>query len=86
MLTDARYFQGSFNFLREIREAGVSCPLLCKEFIVEAYQLYKARACAGNTLMLSAVYRLLCLQACALASHGLTWTFSEPGMVLTRCC
>jgi Indole-3-glycerol phosphate synthase len=45
VLTDGRYFQGSFKFLRDIREAGVSCPLLCKEFIVEAYQLYKARAC-----------------------------------------
>lgn len=58
MLTDARYFQGSFNFLREIREAGVSCPLLCKEFIVEAYQLYKARSCVKNTQMLFTVYRL----------------------------
>ncbi len=45
MLTDARYFQGSFDFLQDIRAAGVACPLLCKEFIVEAYQLYKARAC-----------------------------------------
>ena len=44
MLTDARYFQGSFQFLADIRAAGVACPLLCKEFIVEAYQLFKARA------------------------------------------
>lgn len=43
VLTDARYFQGSFDFLEGIRRAGVSCPLLCKEFIVEAYQLYKVR-------------------------------------------
>ena len=43
VLTDARYFQGSFDFLEDIRRAGVSCPLLCKEFIVEAYQLYKVR-------------------------------------------
>jgi hypothetical protein len=44
VLTDARYFQGSFNFLADIRGAGVACPLLCKEFIVEAYQLFKAGA------------------------------------------
>jgi len=44
VLTDARYFQGSFKFLADIRGAGVACPLLCKEFIVEAYQLFKARA------------------------------------------
>lgn len=45
VLTDKRFFQGSFDFLQEIRASGVECPLLCKEFIVEAYQLYKARAC-----------------------------------------
>ena len=36
--------QGSFDNLRLIRGAGVKCPLLCKEFIVEAYQVFKARA------------------------------------------
>jgi hypothetical protein len=34
----------SFENLRLIRDAGVTCPLLCKEFIVEAYQVFKARA------------------------------------------
>lgn len=54
VLTDARYFQGSFNFLREIRAAGVGCPLLCKEFIVEAYQLYMARAYGADAVLLIA--------------------------------
>ena len=31
VLTDNRYFQGRFEFLTDIREAGVTCPLLCKE-------------------------------------------------------
>eukprot|EP00983_Pelagomonas_calceolata_P063480 1147751-Pelagomonas_calceolata.AAC.1 len=44
VLTDERYFQGSFQNLLDIRAAGVTCPLLCKEFIVEAYQVFKARA------------------------------------------
>jgi indole-3-glycerol phosphate synthase len=43
VLTDAKYFQGSFEFLQQIRAAGVATPLLCKEFIVEAYQLFKAK-------------------------------------------
>ena len=43
VLTDAKYFQGSFEYLQQIRAAGVATPLLCKEFIVEAYQLFKAR-------------------------------------------
>lgn len=44
VLTDEKFFQGSFNNLTLIRNAGVSCPLLCKEFVVEAYQVFKARA------------------------------------------
>lgn len=35
VLTDRKYFQGSFEYLQAIRSAGVTCPLLCKEFIVE---------------------------------------------------
>lgn len=35
VLTDSKYFQGSFEYLQAIRNAGVTCPLLCKEFIVE---------------------------------------------------
>ena len=41
MLTDGKFFQGSFDNLTAIRKAGVTCPLLCKEFIVEAYQLFR---------------------------------------------
>ena len=41
--------QGSFENLRLIRAAGVQCPLLCKEFIVEAYQVFKGRARCGAT-------------------------------------
>ena len=35
VLTDAKFFQGGFENLTAIRGAGVQCPLLCKEFIVE---------------------------------------------------
>lgn len=54
VLTDSKYFQGSFKYLREIRQAGVQCPLLCKEFIVEAYQLVKARAYGADCALLIA--------------------------------
>jgi indole-3-glycerol phosphate synthase len=49
VLTDEKFFQGSFANLTAIRAAGVQCPLLCKEFIVEAYQVFKARARCGAT-------------------------------------
>lgn len=54
VLTDAKFFQGSFENLKLIRSAGVSCPLLCKEFIVEAYQVYKARASGADAILLIA--------------------------------
>eukprot|EP01025_Chloroclados_australasicus_P011826 TRINITY_DN1527_c1_g1_i1.p2 TRINITY_DN1527_c1_g1~~TRINITY_DN1527_c1_g1_i1.p2 ORF type:complete len:374 (-),score=50.05 TRINITY_DN1527_c1_g1_i1:142-1158(-) len=54
VLTDARYFQGSFDNLKLIRGAGVKCPLLCKEFIVDAYQIMKARASGADAILLIA--------------------------------
>lgn len=54
VLTDERFFQGSFDYLRAIRDAGVTCPLLCKEFIVEPYQLFKARAHGADAVLLIA--------------------------------
>ncbi|XP_024979389.1 indole-3-glycerol phosphate synthase, chloroplastic isoform X1 [Cynara cardunculus var. scolymus] len=54
VLTDQKYFQGSFENLEAIRNAGVTCPLLCKEFIVDAWQLYYARAKGADAVSLIA--------------------------------
>jgi len=54
VLTDEKYFQGSFDNLELIRSAGVSCPLLCKEFIIEAYQIFHARAKGADAILLIA--------------------------------
>lgn len=54
ILTDSKYFQGSFDNLNLIRAAGVQCPLLCKEFIVEAYQLSLARVSNADAVLLIA--------------------------------
>jgi indole-3-glycerol phosphate synthase len=54
VLTDKKFFQGGFENLQMIRKAGVTCPLLCKEFIVEAYQVYKARASGADAILLIA--------------------------------
>uniref|UniRef100_A0A0E0KRN9 indole-3-glycerol-phosphate synthase n=1 Tax=Oryza punctata TaxID=4537 RepID=A0A0E0KRN9_ORYPU len=54
VLTDAKYFQGSFDYLEAIRNAGVQCPLLCKEFIVDAWQLYYARLKGADAVLLIA--------------------------------
>ena len=54
VLTDEKFFQGSFDNLSRIRAAGVSCPLLCKEFVVEEYQIFKARANGADAVLLIA--------------------------------
>ncbi|KAI3809687.1 hypothetical protein L1987_19285 [Smallanthus sonchifolius] len=54
VLTDAKYFQGSFENLEAIRNAGVKCPLLCKEFVVDAWQLYYARTKGADGVLLIA--------------------------------
>lgn len=54
VLTDEKYFQGSFDNLKLIRNAGVGLPLLCKEFIIEPYQIYLARAKGADAILLIA--------------------------------
>lgn len=53
VLTDSKFFQGSFEYLSQIRQA-VALPLLCKEFIIYPYQIYKARAAGADAVLLIA--------------------------------
>ena len=51
VLTDRAFFQGSFDNLRLVR-GSVSLPLLCKEFIIDPYQIYLARATGADAVLL----------------------------------
>jgi indole-3-glycerol phosphate synthase len=53
VLTDEKFFQGSFDNLRRIRPE-VELPLLCKEFIIDVYQIYTARAAGADAVLLIA--------------------------------
>lgn len=53
VLTDEKFFQGSFENLANIR-ASVDLPLLCKEFIIYPYQLYLARVHGADAVLLIA--------------------------------
>ena len=57
VLTEVNYFQGSLDYLLQIRDAlgPVSVPLLRKDFIFEPYQVYEARAYGADAILLIAV-------------------------------
>lgn len=53
VLTDQRYFHGDLNFLPLVHKQ-VSQPVLEKDFIVTAYQIYEARAWQADAILLIA--------------------------------
>ncbi|MEM1239158.1 MAG: indole-3-glycerol phosphate synthase TrpC [Cyanobacteria bacterium P01_H01_bin.26] len=53
VLTDQKFFQGSFEYLARVRQA-VKLPLLCKEFIIYPYQIYLARIHGADAILLIA--------------------------------
>ena len=53
VLTDRKFFQGSFDNLVAIRQR-VELPLLCKEFIIDPYQIYLARVAGADAVLLIA--------------------------------
>ncbi|WP_105622246.1 bifunctional indole-3-glycerol-phosphate synthase TrpC/phosphoribosylanthranilate isomerase TrpF [Cronobacter sakazakii] len=82
VLTDEKYFQGSFDFL-PIVSAIAHQPVLCKDFIIDPYQIYLARFYQADAclLMLSVLdddqYRQLAAVAHSLGMGVLTEVSNE---------
>ena len=53
VVTDERFFQGHLEWIKKIR-ALTNLPILCKDFIIDEYQIYEARNYGADSILLIA--------------------------------
>tara|TARA_B100001964_G_scaffold72286_1_gene81877 strand:- start:93 stop:995 length:903 start_codon:yes stop_codon:yes gene_type:complete len=52
VLTEPNFFGGDFNHMKNIKEAGIKLPILCKDFMVTKWQLYLARSRGADAILI----------------------------------
>lgn len=75
VLTEEHYFQGKSDYLRAIREE-VDLPILRKDFFIDPYQIYEARAMGADAILLIA----------ALLDTKTLWAFAQIAHSLGLAC
>ncbi|OHB40096.1 MAG: indole-3-glycerol phosphate synthase [Planctomycetes bacterium RIFOXYD2_FULL_41_16] len=53
VLTDEKFFQGSLSYLTDVKKS-VNLPILRKDFIIDAYQIFEARSAGADAILLIA--------------------------------
>ncbi len=53
VLTDEKFFQGNLSYLTDVKKSA-NLPILRKDFIVDAYQIYEARSAGADAILLLA--------------------------------
>jgi indole-3-glycerol phosphate synthase len=53
VLTDVQFFQGCIDYLKQAR-ASCQLPVLRKDFMIDAYQIYESRAMGADAILLIA--------------------------------
>ncbi len=51
VLTDEKYFQGNYQYLKTVTDT-VNCPVLNKDFFIDSYQVYLARYYGADAILL----------------------------------
>lgn len=83
VLTDEHFFQGHLEYLTAVRDA-VPRPCLRKDFVIDPYQVYEARAAGADAVLLIAAIlepsplRDLQTLACELGMAALVEVHDEP--------
>ena len=67
ILTDKEFFGGHDDFIRTARAAGVTIPILYKNFVIDEFQLYEAALCGASAVLLIAA--CLTKQQCKVLLH-----------------